>query len=303
MRWICTACHRTGNYDGPGVNLRELRCPRCRLIALVDRDAPPRQEKAEPEKKIEKFDLDPILAKGKVKNFIYRVGVELEGGWVRIPDGIDLAHDGSIRGISDVPPIDPVTGQYSRPPQGVNVGELNSEPMETEKVLAWMRQSYPSHVNDTCGLHVHMSFKSALHYMWLMVPEFQETVRFYLRSWGLSQGFDKTHPLLKRLQGKNQYCKNEFHADVQATNGKKSYNHDHPGHRYTMINYPFGLHGTMECRVLPMFPQVEQGYAAVQRVLDITNASIQVAAQKEEAIIGRFDLDSQRLIEEFEEHV
>lgn len=301
MKYKCRSCgySNTAHAGFTRAQVEGERCPNCsrRQLKVI--------EEKEEELKHDKprFDLDKTLAQPRVKNFIYRVGVELEGGWVRIPDGVDLGHDGSIRGLADNPPIDPATGIPKRPAQLVHPGELNSAPMELGMIQAWMRQSYPSHVNESCGLHVHTSFKSALHYMWLMVPEFQATMKYYLAEWGRKQGFDKKHPLLKRLVGRNQYCKDEFYADIQATNSKKSYNHDSPGNRYTIINYPFPLHGTIECRVLPMFEDVEQAIAAVGTVLDITNASIAVAAQREEKLHGKVDLDDSRLVEVFEETI
>lgn len=250
------------------------------------------------------------LLRGPLKNFVYRVGVELEGGWVKVPEGVNLHPDGSVCGLS-LSPAEQAQNEaasLTRPslwPNKLQTGELQSEPMEVRKVQSWMEQSYPSHVNDTCGLHVHMSFKSALHYMWLMRPEFQETMKEYVKQWAIDEGIPKTHPLFFRLKGSNTYCRDEFHADGQAARTKKSYDHGGPS-RYTMINYPHGLHGTIEARLLPMFDTVDLAVKAVSRVLDVTNACIVKLAQKEERVDASLILgsaDTQRMIEEAEEIV
>lgn len=247
------------------------------------------------------FAIDSILARPRKKNFIWRVGLELEGGWLKVPEGVDLAHDGSVCGINLKPEEQQLPAEIVAAMK-IKSGELPSSPMEVRQVESWMRESYPSHVNETCGLHVHMSFKSALHYMWLMVPEFQETVKQYVQKWAEAENLDAKHPLWKRLRGENTYCADGFYADLQASQTRKSYNHDGPGNRYTMINYCHGLHETLECRLLPMFEDVDQGIRAVQNVIDVTNACIVAAAKKsdpERVQVG----DRGATIEESEEFV
>lgn len=244
------------------------------------------------------LDIDEILARPVKKNFIYRVGVELEGGWTKVPEGVQLASDGSVQGLNLS--LEEVTAK-----KRLKTGELQSEPMEIRKVAPWMEQSYPSHVNESCGLHVHVSFKSALFYMWLMTPQFPATVQEYLRRWGKEAGLKSSHRLFSRLRGENTYCRDEFHADGQASKTKKSYNHEGAS-RYTIINYPYGLHGTLECRVLPMFEDHVSGVKAVQAFIDITNACIQKTAQREEKHLADTKLtgtDNLALIEETIESV
>lgn len=159
---------------------------------------------------VEPLKIDKLL--GKVRNRIYLVGIELEGGWSKLPDtGTALVRDGSIhleKGVRGEPPLIPFTreeimaeaalrygaGATFNPRQiqqiaammeenrvankysHLKIGELPSPPMEVKKFPLWMTKYYPSHVNDTCGLHVHMSFKSALHYQRLMIPEYSKTI-------------------------------------------------------------------------------------------------------------------------------
>ncbi len=254
---------------------------------------------------IQPLAIDDLLQK-RLKNFVYRVGIELEGGWLKLPEGVDLARDGSIIGIELTPAE--LLASKNQKMNGeaylyLKIGELASEPMELTKLTPWIQQSYPSHVNETCGLHVHYSFKDARHYQWLMVPEYQATMQHYLGLWAKEEGLPADHPIWKRLRGENEFCKAEFFADLQASKKRKNYGHE-PGGRYTIINYPHGLHGTMECRVLPMFDNAGISIRAVQRVLDVTNASILRCAIREESVRGVVEVDpNDRVVEEVEEFV
>lgn len=215
------------------------------------------------------------------QNRVYRVGIELEGAWLKFPDDIPLHRDGSVEGL--VGPKDPITGF----PIPLTVGEIHSEPIEPLKIRQWMKKYYPSHVNKTCGLHVHMSFKNARHYQWLMDrPDYQDTMVEYLRRWGKEEGIPVKHPLWSRLRGESTYCTLGYFPDEQARQKQKNYSHDSTGSRYTVINYCFGLHETLECRVLPMFEDPEVGIRAVRQVLDVTNAYLQLAGKKEPKLVA-----------------
>jgi len=186
---------------------------------------------------------------------------------------------------------DPLTGSPNRYKK-IYIGEVAGPPLEVNKIAEWMRKCYPQHVNNTCGLHVHVSFRKALHYSRLMVPEYQDTIIAYLTKWAMEEKIDKSHPIWGRLTGKNEFCKHEFFADYQARKTSKAYDHHGPGNRYTAINYSHGQHGTIECRVLPMFSDVEVAVKAVNKVVDITNACLKVGAKKEETLSASVVEDS-----------
>lgn len=298
--------------------------------------------------------LDKILEnleKVRKRNKIFRVGIELEGGWKSLPEGTNLVRDGSViiepaegpeaprgldnDGLTPIVPervyvttndivrnrfapedlrMDGPVGRYyladpmlymqegrvtvrppnvgRRRPPSLKTGELPSEPLEPAKVPIWMKKYYPSVVNETCGLHVHMSFKSALHYQRLMVPEFQLTIVNYVKKWANDEKLPKEHPIWERLSGKSRYCQHKFFADQQAQMRQKDYDQARPGHRYTVINYCFNHHGTAECRLLPMMETADQGIRAVQNVLDITNAFLHVTAAREERVRAEVEVDS-----------
>lgn len=209
---------------------------------------------------------------GKTRNRIYRIGIELEGGWMTLPTGVEPIRDGSV--------------VFMHPPERLCIGEVASEILEVPKFPAWMRTMYPSHVNDTCGLHVHMSFRKALHYERLMVPDYPKVIVAYIKRWAKDEHLDENHPIWKRLKNRNEFCKHDFNADQQVIKQNKVYDHNVEGSRYTVVNYCHGLHGTLECRILPMLKDVEQAIRGVQAVVDITNAFLLTTAKREEALIA-----------------
>src|SRR5438045_3272660 len=99
-------------------------------------------------------DLTPWL--GTTKNRIRAVGIELEGGWSRLPPGVTLVRDGSVtfgaptpsgdRQITIDPRRPPPMPTPSGPPSGPpHVGELPSDAMTITEWATWVRTFYPSH--------------------------------------------------------------------------------------------------------------------------------------------------------------
>lgn len=267
------------------------------------------------------INLDKFL--GKARNFIELAGVELEGGWTSLPPGANIVHDGSVQ-VPQPASTNGASLSYARERQRnvdafnagnisrtiytarareidvrervANVywqtGELPSEPRPTHEIATWMRAYYPQHVNDTCGLHVHMSFKSVLHYQRLMTPAFMWSIVNYVRKWAETEGLPKTHPIWPRLEGKSRYCKLQFHADLQSQQRAKDHDQQRPGNRYTAINYCFSVHQTIECRLLPMMEGADLGIRAVQNIFDITNAFLVGSREKEQALKTELKADA-----------
>lgn len=237
------------------------------------------------------LNLDNVL--GNPRNRVARVGIELEGGWAKLPPDAALEHDGSVF-------RDPETGGQVTP-TGVNrVGELPIGPFQPAAIPKAMKKYYPYKVDKTCGMHVHMSFESLLHYAWLMVPEYQETVVEYLGRWAKKEGFKDSHHIWARLDGKSVFCQKKFWPDMQVDTKLKSHDQQRPGHRYTIVHY-CGRQNTIEVRVLPMMETVEQAIRGVKAILDITNASLVVLAGKEERIRGKVELPVGEVEDEMEE--
>jgi len=222
--------------------------------------------------KVKPLDVDGKLGKGR--NRVRRIGIELEGGWSKLPPGVRLTHDGSIQFGYDVA-IQLAQGQ---------VGELPSPPLEISQWQAWVKQFYPQHVNHTCGMHVHLSFKNALTYQRLMDPRYPATIIAYVNKWAGNVKLDKAHPLWGRLQGKSPYCQHKFDADGQCRAVQKDYDRNREGNRYTVVNYSYGRHSTVECRLLPMMSSADIAVGAIQNLIDVTNAYLLTAATREEKV-------------------
>jgi hypothetical protein len=209
---------------------------------------------------VKPLDLDPYL--GKVKNRVALVGVELEGGWVTLPPGVALEHDGSVFN--------------GRLPAGVkHIGELPLGPAIPAAIDELMRINHPQKVNATCGMHVHMSFDTLWHYQTLMVEEYQKSMLHYLTKWAEEKKFKPEHHIWGRLRGESRYCQEKFWPDAQASTKRKGHDQNVHGHRYTHVHY-CGRQGTIEVRTLPMMESLKTATSAVHRVIDITNACIHV---------------------------
>ena len=218
------------------------------------------------------LDISSLL--GKCKNRISRIGIEIEGGWKTLPKGIALEHDGSVfRGNRSV---------------DISYGEIPLGPMIPGNYAAAIRKYYPHVVDATCGLHVHMSFEHLRIYSILMAEEYQDTMVAYLTRWADDEGISGEHTFRDRLKGRSRFCQKMFWPDLQ-TNASKDYNQDRMGHRYTMINYCHQSHGTLECRLLPMFADVEQSVRGVKRVLEITNACLVKLGKGREKLVSELD--------------
>ena len=230
-----------------------------------------------------------------VVNRISRVGVELEGAWT-IPPDMQIVHDGSVHVERPKVKKDPtpaamvmMTPAEARrivngdgpifntkaPAAFFAVGEIPTPKpgLAIEDVKEWMTKYYPQIVNETCGMHVHMSFMRKLHYHRLMTPNFTTTMVASLLEWSEEEKLGRDHPIWNRLKDPNHpHCAHTYCGDKQVTVTKKDYHsRGKPYSRYTAINYCMGQHGTVECRLLPMMETTEQGVRAVMRVLDTTN--------------------------------
>jgi hypothetical protein len=222
----------------------------------------------------------------KVRNRVFRVGVELEGGWdtTKIPPGTHIGDDGSV----SVPLSEFPAGTLAK--NIIGNGELKSPVLELSAIEPWMLANWPHAVNSTCGMHVHMSFHSALHYARLMKPEVTFTMVEYLRRWvdeEVARGrLPVDHHFYERLAGRKPYCRLEYHADWQASQTRKDFTHDNPtGHRYTVLSYAYSRFGTIECRVPPMMPTAEQGVRLVHEICAIVSALLVANVKREETKI------------------
>jgi hypothetical protein len=228
------------------------------------------------------------LAPAESRSRIQKIGIELEGGWSKLPRGVSgVVHDGSVLFRAE----DPVN-------YPAHIGELPSQPLDPKQAETWVRNHYPQFVNNTCGLHVHMSFRQPLLYMRLMEEDYTEAIVRFLSEWAKEERLPKDHPIWGRLAGKSEYCVKRFDAESQVRMTRKDYNRRNPGNRYTMVNYCYGLHSTLEVRVLPMFAGADQAWRSIKRVLDITNAYLILNGKREKPASIEITADEESFTEE-----
>ncbi len=200
--------------------------------------------------------------------FIDRVGLELEGGGFRKGRGTPgWHHDGSVNrelGEGDA-------GEVATP-----------KPYRTWTYLKrWVTKEYPKSVDSSCGLHVHTSFRDPSDYARLMEPRFNEYFmgrwdRFIRREKKRCSPYSKARKDLERLearfQGDNNYCTKSFQPlDQWYWNTRGS-------DRYTQLNFCYGLHKTLECRLLPMFCDLALGLRAIRYLLSTYELFLRVPA-------------------------
>lgn len=159
-----------------------------------------------------------------------KIGVELEGGWDTDPREflayshlIDVKNDRSVNNLPTDYDGEVTVGPYDR---------LN-------RLFPAMLHCYPEAVNSTCGFHVHTSMEPETAAR-LSAPAFFKHFERFWTDWG------KAHSVRgqfwKRLRGYNEYCQRGFD----------------PNDRYQQVNFAsYREHGTIECRLLPMFRKSE----------------------------------------------
>jgi len=222
------------------------------------------------------------------KNRVKNVGVELEGGWIKPPQPLqrdgslkfhDIVHYEAGRGLAGPAPAVAafkklyVTGAVLEEHKIPQVGEIVSPILEVPEVEDYIRTNYPNIVNETCGLHVHMSFKYKLNYQRLMTEDYTRKMVVGLIDWAKRNDLPKDHPLWPRLMKPNHnHCAHVYLGDNQVTIAGKDYNSRGTNYsRYTAINYCWAQHKTVECRLLSMFDTADQAVSAVGEVIRITN--------------------------------
>jgi len=209
---------------------------------------------------------------------IQRIGIEIEGAWKTkpLPPPVVDPKTGLTRQF-EAPPIFPDATRIKGDPsvkfpeaRGLAaIGEVVSEPMIRPALWAWIRAHYPDVTNRTCGIHVHMSLRHELDYQRLIDRRFHDHMLLGLHRWGLQQKLPADHVFWPRLRGTNLFCQDVFHGDFQTRYGNDR-GRDYHDHRYGMINFCWGLHKTLEVRVLPTFADRRMAIRAIRRVLNLT---------------------------------
>jgi hypothetical protein len=199
--------------------------------------------------------------------FIDQIGVELEGGWknekVSHPKYRSLLHsDGSVNVCGDMP--FETAAKY-------HVGEIQTPPFQNLSLLInFLKNFYPDLQNHTCGYHIHISLKNDLYYSRLMDKAFHEYILKGFKKWGEKAqkkwGTSLLDQFWQRYNGTNRYCSKEFRPFAQAQIKNKG------DGRYTQLNYCYGLHGTIELRLLPMFSEVRLTVDATKQYVKLVES-------------------------------
>ena len=182
---------------------------------------------------------------GALLNPINAIGIEFEGGWDRDPRqtsldrrrskityGLHTKGDGSVE-LDD--------GDY-------HIGEATTDPVqwnETGRITMRhiIQNSYPDYTNETCGGHVHYSFKNIQCMRLLMEREFYDGWISNLKTMSSQLSSCGQDELDSRWN--NSYCQDLFYPEEAITGH---------GDRYAYQNWcSYGSHGTLEFRILPMF--------------------------------------------------
>jgi hypothetical protein len=178
--------------------------------------------------------------------YIYRIGVELEGGWESEKRGMEA--DGSLEDLGS---------KY--------IGEICSNPLTLDKLLPWIERHYPDEVNWSCGFHIHFSLKHNAYYANLLSPKFYDYFLDEVCKWGEKMKI-RNSEFRKRLNGENGFCKRVFCPDEQIHLRYKEIK------RYAHLNYCYSLHRTIECRLFPMFIESRVAIWAVKELVRIVES-------------------------------
>lgn len=193
-----------------------------------------------------------------MKKKIDKLGVELEGGWDKTFSDTVIQHDGSVH----LPLTSKVTGKPSK-----HYGEIPSPPFDDlGELMEWLVKHYPTAINHHCGFHVHFSLRKNLYYSQLMDKTFFKFFRQGAEKWGKRLNIHPDDPFWIRLRGQNKFCTTSFIPHQQSQIIVKEQN---DSRRYTMLNYCYGMHGTVECRLAPMFSTPQLAFRWVKFITEV----------------------------------
>lgn len=186
--------------------------------------------------------------------YIQSVGLELEGGWNKSIDNLQI--DYSLKKDQFI---------SSR-----SVGEIVSSPFYVkQEMLNFISDNWPTETPRCCGYHIHIRFNHINAYSKCMELPFYEAFLNAMEKWG--NDYPCTNDFFwNRLRDQERFCKRAFRAEQQAACKTKdeARNDDL---RCTQLNYCFGLHGTLENRLFPMFICSETAQHATIFYLDFVD--------------------------------
>lgn len=182
-------------------------------------------------------------------------GIEFEGAWDDLPEKMAPYYhgDGSVTAISTF------------------VGEISSPPMKPSELYDFImdEEIYPSRINASCGMHVHLSTFDINDFALLAEVDYNELFQKEMVTIGKDLNLPASHSYWKRVSGSNTFCSGEFNPWGQMRQQAPSAIRG--AGRYTQLNFQaFSKHGTLENRTFPMFQRRSDAKKAVSRYLEFT---------------------------------
>ena len=201
--------------------------------------------------------------------YINLIGVEIEGGWKKKPNR--LRDDGSVHGLS--------ASYY---------GEVCSPPMTIDDVFTWIDKNTPTTINETCGTHIHISFNKITDYLRCMETSFFNHFLDWMDIWGKTIGLHSSHLYWDRLKGNNRFCIKKFDPKSQIYLKNKG------GTRQTLLNFPYEIHKTIECRLFPAFESSDLYKKAVESFV----GCVEIYLKNNKDFVGLEPLETKIFVEE-----
>ena len=137
---------------------------------------------------------------------------------------------------------------------------------DKKEITQIIRDNFPDFTNDSCGGHLHISFKDERFYSLCMSKDYWVGLLTKMKLFAENCDPIDKNKLLHRIRG-SHYCKAHFTPEKQIWE---------EGDRYTQINYCHNRYGTLEIRLLPMFEDKHTHIEAVKLVLDYTSDFIRM---------------------------
>ena len=192
-------------------------------------------------------------------------GIESEGGWLN--PAHEVHRDGSVNAELVGSRCHDGDCDHSDGECGDNgeTGEMHFRG-EVDNIIEQMTRNYPDSIDQSCGMHIHVSFAGdLLSYAKLMNPKFNRYFLKRVRQWAIDNNINPESRFWKRLAGNNTFAKNIFRPLKQYKSTYKDPT------RYSFLNFCHAQHGTLECRLFPMFDMPRIAESAVREFYSIVN--------------------------------
>lgn len=186
-----------------------------------------------------------------MSKYIDKLGIELEGGWTKGERGKQL--------FPDVPHHFDRSVEFRADTDALHIGELASPPMSLEAALEWLKAHYPQRVNASCGYHIHTSLIHNSDYSRLASKRFYQYYLEAWQKWGEKERQGPNSEFTIRLAGRNRFARRTLDFIGEQITAREK-----PNSRRAHLNFCYGLHQTLENRMLPMFRSIGRAGRALK---------------------------------------